>query len=408
MGYRIDAIGETHIDNALVDICDTAGILALDTALLQVVPVGVLGNTLDVSLDAQVLQTVAPHAENPDQHLIAYGKTLMGVTDPVPGKVTGKDGGFNAENFHAHNLFGHSNHTRLDDAALIDTVHTGSIRIQIENLAFAQHGLLAAGNYAAGFGVDTTHDEVNVSAEHVAKNLILAQHKVGVFLTGRAAAQIDHHFLDRDNDTEPLVIHNCHRLAVVQLFNAAQLAGDDLAGAVGIMDFMPDYIITVFGSLDIIPAADGKDGGLAALGAGLTPGRRRSGGRSGSFLHDRNIRLHSRFLRIKNSVGCIRRLCCFGRNFLCDSFFRSNCFFLLSAGTLGLGRCRGFLHSVGVIFVNIRRLHIRVFRHISGSSALIVCFSRRIPEHFLLGEFRKGIFSHIFGRGVLLGLIHLP
>ena len=408
MGYRIDAVGEAHIDNALVDICDTTGILALDTALLQVVPVGVLGNTLDVSLDAQVLQTVAPHAENPDQHLIAYGKTLMGVTDPVPGKVTGKDGGFNAENFHAHNLFGHSNHTRLDDAALIDTVHTGSIRIQIENLAFAQHGLLAAGNYAAGFGVDTTHDEVNVSAEHVAKNLILAQHKVGIFLTGRAAAQIDHHFLDRDNNTEPLVIHNCHRLAVVQLFNAAQLAGDDLAGAVGIMDFMPDYIITVFGSLDIIPAADGKDGDLAALGAGLTPGRRRSGGRSGSFLHDRNIRLHSRFLRIKNSVGCIRRLCCFGRNFLCDSFFRSSGFFLLSAGTLGLGRCRGFLHSVGVIFVNIRRLHIRVFRHISGSSALIVCFSRRIPEHFLLGEFRKGIFSHIFGRGVLLGLIHLP
>ena len=137
MGYRIDAVGEAHIDNALVDICDTTGILALDTALLQVVPVGVLGNTLDVSLDAQVLQTVAPHAENPDQHLIAYGKTLMGVTDPVPGKVTGKDGGFNAENFHAHNLFSHCNHTRLDDAALIDTVHTGSIRIQIENLAFA-------------------------------------------------------------------------------------------------------------------------------------------------------------------------------------------------------------------------------------------------------------------------------
>ena len=39
---------------------------------------------------------------------------------------------------------------------------------------------------------------------------------------------------------------------------------------------------------------------------------------------------------------------------------------------------------------------------------MIVCFSRRISEHFLLGEFRKGIFSHIFGRGVLQGLIHLP
>ena len=178
MGCRIDAIGEAHIDNALVDICDTAGILALDTALLQVVSVGVLGNTLDVSFDAQVLQTAAPH------------------------------------------------------------------------------GLPTADSYAAGLGVDTTHDEVNVSTEHVAKDLILAQHKVSVFLTGRAAAQ---------------------------------LAGDDLVGAVGVMDFMSDYIMTVFGSLDIISAVDGKDGGLAALGAGLTPGRRRSGGRSGSFFHDRNI-----------------------------------------------------------------------------------------------------------------------
>ena len=67
VSYRIDTVGEAHIDNALVDICDTTGILALDTALLQVVPVGILGNTLDVSLDAQVLQTVAPHAENTDQ-----------------------------------------------------------------------------------------------------------------------------------------------------------------------------------------------------------------------------------------------------------------------------------------------------------------------------------------------------
>ena len=29
VGYRIDAIGEAHIDNALVDICDTTGKMAL-------------------------------------------------------------------------------------------------------------------------------------------------------------------------------------------------------------------------------------------------------------------------------------------------------------------------------------------------------------------------------------------
>ena len=38
---HIDAVGKPDIDDALVDIGDFAGILALDAALLQVVPVGV-------------------------------------------------------------------------------------------------------------------------------------------------------------------------------------------------------------------------------------------------------------------------------------------------------------------------------------------------------------------------------
>ena len=106
----------------------------------------------------------------------------MGVTDPVPGKVTGKNGGFNAENFHAHNLFSHCNHTR---SGRCGPHRHGTYRQhpypdrkiwRLRSMAS-----FAAGNYAAGLGVDTTHDEVNVSTEHVAKDLILAQHKVGVF-----------------------------------------------------------------------------------------------------------------------------------------------------------------------------------------------------------------------------------
>ena len=41
VGHRIDAVGKPDIDDTLVDIGDLAGVLALDAALLQVVPVGV-------------------------------------------------------------------------------------------------------------------------------------------------------------------------------------------------------------------------------------------------------------------------------------------------------------------------------------------------------------------------------
>ena len=59
VGHRIDAVGKPDIDDALVDIGDLAGVLALDAALLQVVPVGVFRSALDVSPDAQVFRTLS-------------------------------------------------------------------------------------------------------------------------------------------------------------------------------------------------------------------------------------------------------------------------------------------------------------------------------------------------------------
>ena len=56
VGYRIDAVGKPDIDHAFMNIGDLSGILALDAALLQVVPVSVFRSALDVGPDAQVLQ----------------------------------------------------------------------------------------------------------------------------------------------------------------------------------------------------------------------------------------------------------------------------------------------------------------------------------------------------------------
>ena len=56
MSHRIDAVGEPDIDHAFMNIGDLSCILALDAALLQVVPVSVFRSALDVGPDAQVLQ----------------------------------------------------------------------------------------------------------------------------------------------------------------------------------------------------------------------------------------------------------------------------------------------------------------------------------------------------------------
>src|SRR5699024_10895638 len=183
----------------------------------------------------------------------------MGVADPVPGKISGQNGALHAEHLHTDDLFRHSDDPRLDNPALVDAVHPIGVKVEIEGLALAHHGLPAAGYHAAGLGVDTPHHKVNVGAQHIPQDLVLAQHQVSVFLAGGAAAQVDHHFFQGDDAAESLVVHHSHRLAVVQLLNAAQLAGEDAAGAVGVVDLMPDDVLTVFLRLHIFPAADGQD-----------------------------------------------------------------------------------------------------------------------------------------------------
>ena len=91
MSHRIDAVGEPDIDHALMHIGHFSGVFALDSALLQVVPVGILRCTLDVGTDSEVLKAVAPHIENADQHFIAHGETLVGIADPVPSQITGQN-----------------------------------------------------------------------------------------------------------------------------------------------------------------------------------------------------------------------------------------------------------------------------------------------------------------------------
>ena len=61
VGYRIDAVGKADVDHTLIHVSDLAGVFALDTAFLQIVMAGVLGDALDISFDADVFRIIPVH-----------------------------------------------------------------------------------------------------------------------------------------------------------------------------------------------------------------------------------------------------------------------------------------------------------------------------------------------------------
>ena len=139
MGHRIDAIGKPDINHTLVYIGYFSGILALDSALLEIVPVGVFRCALDVGTDSEVLKTVAPHIENADQHFIAHGETLVGIANPIPSQITGQNGGFNAEHLDTDDLLRNSDNSGLNNTPLVDAVLPLGVQIEIKGLALPHH-----------------------------------------------------------------------------------------------------------------------------------------------------------------------------------------------------------------------------------------------------------------------------
>ena len=83
------------------------------------------------------------------------------------------------------------------------------IRAEIEKLAFAHHGFAAAGNYTAALGVNAKDNEIDFCAQHIAQQLHLAN---GHTVSTVSCAGGDHHFFERNDDAEAVVIHNCNRL----------------------------------------------------------------------------------------------------------------------------------------------------------------------------------------------------
>ena len=71
--------------------------------------------------------------------------------------------------------------------------------------------------------------------------------------------KIQHHFRDRDDGTEVLVIDNSDQTAGFCFLDAAQLPGEDFPGAVGVLDFVPDEIRFGLRRFQLSIGVQGKD-----------------------------------------------------------------------------------------------------------------------------------------------------
>lgn len=146
-------VHQADVNDAFMHVGDSAGVLALDPAFLQVAAVRCLRYALDIGSYADIFQTLPPNAGNTHQNLIAHRETVMRVTDPVPSQVAGHNGGLYTEYLDPDDFFGHCNYAALDDAPFINAVAPGCVGVQIKELPLFEHGLFTAGNHAAGLGV---------------------------------------------------------------------------------------------------------------------------------------------------------------------------------------------------------------------------------------------------------------
>lgn len=85
MGNRICSVVQSDIYNAFMHIGNLAGIFALDTALLQIGTVRIFRYAFYIRLDCDVLDIIPIHFKDFDKDFITDRKTVVGITDPVPG-----------------------------------------------------------------------------------------------------------------------------------------------------------------------------------------------------------------------------------------------------------------------------------------------------------------------------------
>ena len=240
-------------------IGDAAGVFALHTAAFQGFVAGVLGDALDIGMDGQFFLRGLVHLCHADKNLVAHSKAVMGITDPVPCQIPRHDGTLHAENLHTDGFVGNGNNASLHHTPLTDAVLAIGIRAEIEKLALAHHGFAAAGDYTAALGVNAENNKVDFCAQHIAQQLHLADgHTVGT--VGSAGG--DHHFFERNDDAEAVVVHNGNRLAAVGLLDTAQRCGEDAPCAVGVVNFVPGSSFAGILGFDFVTAFNGQHRGI--------------------------------------------------------------------------------------------------------------------------------------------------
>ena len=188
----------------------------------------------------------------------------MGITDPIPCQIPRHDGTLYTENLDTDGLVGNGNDAGLYNAPLADAVLAVGIKAEIEKLALSHHGFAAASNHTAALGIDAKDDEVDFCAQHIAQQLHLAD---GHAVSAVSCAGGDHHFFQRDDNAETVVVYNCNCLAAVGLLDTAQRCGEDAPCAVGVVDLVPRGGFADILGFDFVAAFNGQHRGICFASA---------------------------------------------------------------------------------------------------------------------------------------------
>ena len=153
MGDGVDANREPDEYSTFVDIFHDTGIFALYLAFLHIFLAGIAFYAFDIRMDGNLLRRLCLHIQDSYQDVVPYTEPFPGVSQPVKGQIPCQNGSLHAKNFSPDNLFCHRDHSGLNDPVFAYLRLSGCICIQIENLAFLQHGFLPACHNAACLGI---------------------------------------------------------------------------------------------------------------------------------------------------------------------------------------------------------------------------------------------------------------
>ena len=99
---------EPYKDSTFMDILYGSGVFTLDLAKSHICFAGIPFYAFDICFDGNIFRIFRIHRQDTDKDMFSNMETLIGIAQPVKGKVSGRNRGFHAKDFYPDYFFGDS------------------------------------------------------------------------------------------------------------------------------------------------------------------------------------------------------------------------------------------------------------------------------------------------------------